>query len=73
MQKPIDFTQRPLKIFLAYIARQKRLFLIDTACAIAVAVIDLAFPFVSRRAMQQLLPAKLYTAFFTVMGLLIFA
>ena len=73
MQKPIDYSQRPLQIFLAYIARHKKLFLIDTVCAIAVAVIDLAFPFVSRRAMQQLLPAKLYAAFFAVMGILILA
>ncbi len=71
MHKPIDFSQHPLKIFLAYIARQKTLFLIDTACAIVVAVIDLVFPYVSRSAMQHYLPEKLYTTFFVVMAILI--
>ena len=50
-RKSIDFRQKPLRIFLAYIARHKRLFFIDTACAVAVAAIDLIFPFVSRSAM----------------------
>ena len=72
-RKSIDFTQKPLRIFLAYIARHKRLFFIDTACAIGVAVIDLVFPYVSRSAMNRYLPQKLYTTFFVVMGILILA
>ena len=71
--KSIDFTQKPLRIFLAYIARHKRLFFIDTACAIGVAVIDLVFPYVSRSAMNRYLPERLYTTFFVVMGILILA
>ena len=69
----IDYGQRPLRIFFAYIRRQKKLFYIDTACAVAVAVIDLLFPFVSRRAMQVYLPDKLYATFFAVMAALILA
>ena len=69
----IDFSQEPLRIFMAYIARHRRLFLIDLACASAVAVIDLVFPFVSRRAMNLYLPEKLFTTFFAVMALLILA
>ncbi len=72
-RKTIDFSQKPLRIFLAYIARHKRLFFIDTACAVGVAVIDLVFPFVSRSAMNRYLPEKLYTTFFIVMALLILA
>ena len=72
-RKPIDFTQKPLRIFLAYIARHKRLFFIDTACAIGVALIDLVFPYVSRSAMNRYLPERLYTTFFVVMGILILA
>ena len=72
-RKTIDFHQKPLRIFLAYIARHKRLFFIDTACAIGVAVIDLVFPYVSRSAMNRYLPQKLYTTFFVVMGILILA
>ncbi|MBQ6466295.1 MAG: ABC transporter ATP-binding protein [Oscillospiraceae bacterium] len=47
---------------------QKRLFFIDMACALLVAAIDLVFPWVSRTAMRTLLPEKLFTAFFAVMG-----
>ena len=72
-RKSIDFRQKPLRIFLAYIARHKRLFFIDTACAVAVAAIDLIFPFVSRSAMNRYLPERLYTTFFLVMGILILA
>ena len=72
-RKTIDFSQKPLRIFLAYIARHKRLFFIDTACAVGVAVIDLVFPFVSRSAMNRYLPEKLYTTFFIVMAILILA
>ena len=72
-RKTIDFKQKPLRIFLAYIARHKRLFFIDIACASAVAVIDLLFPLVSRRAMNRYLPEKLYATFFAVMGILILA
>ena len=39
-------------------------------CAVVVAVIDLVFPLVSRQSMRQLLPEKLYAAFFAVMALL---
>ena len=72
-RKTIDFSQKPLRIFLAYISRHKRLFFIDTACAVGVAVIDLVFPFVSRSAMNRYLPEKLYTTFFIVMAILILA
>ena len=72
-QKPIDFKQKPLKIFLEYIRRQRTLFWIDTACAIAVAVIDLVFPYVSRSAMRTYLPERMYATFFAVMGALLLA
>lgn len=72
-QKPIDYQKSDLSVFLAYILRQRRLFAIDTVCAIAVAVIDLVFPYVSRNAMNRYLPEKLYTTFFVVMAILILA
>ena len=67
----MNFKQPNLKIFLSYIARHKKLFLIDMLCAVTVAVIDLIFPYASRQSMNALLPQKLYAAFFTVMGILI--
>ena len=36
-------------------------------CALLIALIDLAFPFVSRMAMYDLLPEENYRVFFTVM------
>ena len=72
-RKNIDFIQKPLRIFLAYIALHKRLFFIDISCAAAVSAIDLIFPYASRVAMNRYLPQRLYTTFFTVMALLILA
>ncbi len=40
------------------------------ACAVAVALIDLIFPFVSRMTMYRLLPNQLYKTFFAVMLLM---
>ena len=61
--KKIDFQSRNLRIFLAYIARQKRLFAIDMVCAVLVAAVDLIFPYASRQAMRQLLPERMFRAF----------
>ena len=71
--KPIDYKDRPLKIFIRYISRHRRLFAIDMACALTVAVIDLVFPYVSRQSMYRLLPEKLFTVFFVVMGIMVAA
>ena len=69
----MNYSEPNLKIFLRYIARHKTLFAIDMVCAILMAAIDLIFPYVSRQAMNSLLPQKLYTAFFAVMGILFLA
>ncbi len=68
--KKIDYLQSPFRIFMRYIAGQKKLFVIDMSCAVLVAVIDLVFPYVSRASMHTLLPEKLYRAFFTVMAIM---
>ena len=68
-----DFAQKPLKIFMAYIAGHKKLFTLDMSCALLVSVIDLVFPYVSRTSMNRLLPEKLFTLFFTVMALMVAA
>lgn len=69
----MDFSQNGLKVFIDYIAGQKRLFFIDMLCAVAVALIDLIFPYVSRMSMNSLLPNKLFSAFFAVMALMVAA
>ena len=43
------------------------LFLLDMVCALAIAVIDLTFPFISRWCMYKLLPDNAWRTFWTVM------
>lgn len=66
-----DFNNKTMHIFASYIAEHKGLFLLDMVCAFIVAVIDLAFPYVSRVSMNSLLPNKLYKTFFVVMAIII--
>ncbi len=69
----INYHDKPLKIFMTYVFAHRRLFAIDMVCALAVAAIDLVFPYVSRTAMNTLLPQKLFTTFFVVMAIMIAA
>ncbi len=73
MNSKKNYQDKALKIFLSYIAGHKKLFFIDMFCAVAASGIDLVFPYVSRRSMTVLLPDRLFTAFFTVMGLMVLA
>ena len=59
-----------LRIFLSYFKPHKKLFALDMTCALLVAVIDLAFPLVSRNAMNELLPQNAFGTFFAVMGIM---
>ncbi|MBQ4170076.1 MAG: ABC transporter ATP-binding protein, partial [Ruminococcus sp.] len=68
--KPINYKAPPLEIFARYIGRHRGLFALDMACSVAVALIDLIFPFVSRMTMYRLLPNQLYKTFFAVMALM---
>ena len=68
-----DYNTKPLRVFLSYINDERRLFTIDMLCAMAVAIIDLVFPYVSKNAMQTYLPQSLYRTFFIVMGILVAA
>ena len=56
-----------LQIFLSYFKPHKKLFLMDLSCALLISVIDLAFPYVSRWCMYELLPQSAYKTFFAVM------
>ncbi len=57
----------PMRIFFSYFKPHKKIFLLDISCAFVIAMIDLAFPLISRTAMYQWLPNKEYHVFFTVM------
>ena len=69
-----DFqTRSPLRIFLSYFAPHRRLFALDILCAFFIAVVDLAFPLISRQAMYHWLPDKQYRLFFIVMAVVVAA
>ena len=57
----------PLSIFLHYFGNHKTLFAIDLLCAVGIAVIDLTFPLITRKALYDLLPNQLYRTFFLIM------
>ena len=62
-----------LRIFLSYFKPHRKLFIMDLACALMISVIDLAFPYVSRWCMYQLLPESAYKTFFVVMAIVLAA
>ena len=68
-----NYNDNPFKIFISYIAGHRKLFAVDMLCALTVSIIDLIFPYVSRVSMNRLLPEKLFTAFFAVMGIMVLA
>lgn len=67
------FQRGYVPIFLSYYKPHLKLFILDMACALGIALVDLAFPAASREALNTLLPQSLYGAFFTVMALLLAA
>ena len=66
-------TRSPLRIFLSYFKPHRRLFALDMTCAFLIALIDLAFPLVSRQAMYTWLPEKQFRVFFIVMAVVVAA
>ena len=64
-----DFkTRSPLVIFLSYFKNHKKLFAIDLLCACLIAAVDLIFPLITRSALYDMLPGKMYKTFFIVMA-----
>ena len=66
----INYARSDLSVFASYIWPHRRDFAVDMGLSLAISLIDLAFPIISRRTMQTLLPANLYGTFFAVMGIL---
>ena len=58
----------PLMIFLSYFKNHRKLFALDVGCAVLIAVIDLAFPLITRSALYDMLPNQMYKTFFFVMA-----
>ena len=71
---PKDYrTKNLLWIFLSYFKPHKKLFLVDMLCALTISAIDLAFPLITKTAMEEWLPNQAYTTFFLVMSIVIVA
>ena len=70
MNRSIDFNRSKLAVFASYIAPHRGAFALDMCLSLAVALVDLAFPYVTRHTMNTLLPQKQFAAFFSVMALL---
>lgn len=62
-----------IPIFLWHYKKHLGLFLLDMACALLVAAIDLIFPYVSKISMERYLPENEYKTFFIVMSIMICA
>ena len=63
-----DFQKKsPIMIFLSYFKNHKGLFALDVFCACCISAIDLMFPLVTRSALYDMLPGKMYRTFFMVM------
>ena len=63
-----DFKNRsPIAIFLSYFKRHKKLFALDILCACLIAAVDLSFPLITRSALYDMLPNRMYRTFFIVM------
>ena len=67
-----DFKNRsPIAIFLSYFKNHKKLFAIDILCACLIAAIDLTFPLITRSALYDMLPGKMYKTFFIIMAVVV--
>ncbi len=62
-----------LSIFLSFFRPHMRLFALDMFCALLVSAVDLTFPLVTRKALNELLPQKAYSIFFAVIVSLVAA
>ena len=67
----MDFSKHPLKIFFAYYKPHWHLFAADMACAVFMAVIDVAFPMFSRYALNTLIPNHELRLFLTLVAVLL--
>ncbi|MDO5455786.1 MAG: ABC transporter ATP-binding protein [Eubacteriales bacterium] len=73
MKEKKDFSRSKLSVFASYIRPHGADFAVDMGLSVAVALVDLIFPLVSRWSMQALLPQGLFRAFFSAMSVVFLA
>ena len=62
-----------LKRFVSYYKPYRRMFILDLLCAFFIAAVDLAYPLISKYALETLLPQSAFRAFYVWMGVLLAA
>ena len=62
-----------IRRFVSYYKPYKKLFFFDLICALFIAGVDLAYPLVSKYALNTLLPRGAFRAFYVWMGILVLA
>ncbi len=73
MNEKTGRTRSLLGRFLSYFKNHRKLFFLDISCAFMIALIDLAFPLISRTAMYHWLPERKFTVFFGAMAAVVVA
>lgn len=69
VMKMMDYKKKSeFGIFVSYAKKHKGLFILDMFCALLVALIDLAFPFVSRWCMNTLIPQGAWSVFWSIIA-----
>ena len=61
------------RIFASYYRPHIKIFILDMVCALCISLIDLAFPLVSRQAMELCFPNRLFATFFLIMAVMALA
>ena len=72
-EKKRDYSRKPFRVFMSYYRPHWKLFVLDILMAVLSVATDLAFPYGSRYALNELLPQSRYKAFFVVMAILLAA
>ena len=66
-----DFSRNAFSVFFSYYRPHWKLFALDILMAVVGVAAELVFPYATRQALHTLLPEQKYTAFFTVMAILL--
>lgn len=67
----MNYNDRPIKIFFSYYKPHLKLFAGDMICALLISVVDVAFPMVSRFAVNSLIPGRNIRAFLVMILILL--
>jgi len=67
-----SFDKSLIRIFVSYYRPHRLLFALDMLCASLIAGVDLVFPMLTKYAIENLLPGRLFRFFFVIIGIMVF-